>query len=316
MGLGFLVATAWVDASAEPVAPLPPRSSLDAYTAIQAPLLVPSPMADNALLEESRIIGAAENEFEHLQCDSLNSDQCVDTWIQTFIPSENADTAEPVWTDLTSNRQILEQPEIASELSYFTAYTEPAPGAAKPGDILEGLRSDLHAKANKHSVGLVGTTLEAEFKAFTKYRKEATASWLQLLTWYRIDKLYTNDQWIEKLNEWFDGYTQKYANCGERAKFSAVLAARRKLLTYECSTAKHGWAMVQVDGKWYILEAWPNKDKAKLVIGPVTLVRWKTDKEGYITDDPNGAAISLPGLEDNYKGTMACTVVFDPNFKK
>lgn len=175
---------------------------------------------------------------------------------------------------------------------------------------LDELRNILFAIANSMQTCYFGA-VTSEARAFEDYRKQATNNWNDLLKLY-LDGKYTNAQWQQKMFEWFLAYRQRFANCGERAKFSSVAAALRGYLTYDCrATADHEFAVVRINGLWYILDAMPTTDKNKVIIGPVTLT-----KNGRPTQDPSGADITLNGQAlPKHPGPLECNLIFDPGIR-
>ncbi len=148
---------------------------------------------------------------------------------------------------------------------------------------------------------------EAESRAFPTYREQAAAAFNQILIDYLDGKL-TLDEYKKKLGEWHTSYTQKYANCGERAKLVASIAASQGYESYACvrKTGDHEFPIIVMDGKLFIVEAWPDKP------GGFEMTEVTARKDGRALTLPiadwNG--VELVGTDGTVKETSGgCNVV-------
>lgn len=256
----------------------------------------------------------------HFSSVALSQDSSEPSFLMKEEPVE-----ECLWDTLAEESGLFENvdshisDEESEDKSPYTeaAAPETTPSEPAPADPLDEIKTELQILSKSFET-LYRTAITPEQRRFKNYRTGATQVWLTLLAGYRNQR-YSKQEWLTAINDWKRSYVQFYANCGERAKFAAVIAANHSHRVYECKAKNdHQFAIAQLGKAWYMLDAMPTDDRNETVKGPLSF----RNSEGKSIDQPDGAILFSQKSDDRYtyikldhpyEGPVKCNAVFDPN---
>lgn len=113
--------------------------------------------------------------------------------------------------------------------------------------------------------------LDLQALCFDFDREEAKKKFYKIVVAHNKGEI-SDDEFRSKMKEWFDDTKLKFVNCGERAKLSSAVAAWLGYTSYDCSRkdGDHEFAIVVIDGQWYLVEPWPGQGNP--LIGPIKVI--------------------------------------------
>lgn len=233
--------------------------------------------------------------------------------VEEFVVVDEPVVCEDCFEDLFAGFTSSEATDSAEFVSYQDSpeeFSPPEEDAEKPKPI-DSFKEYLE-KIAKKPVCPKGFDAFGDFEAgaFPKYRAEAAKAFYEILEKYNKGDL-TRDQLREALMIWYRSYVQRYANCGERAKLSAAVAAYLGFETYDCGrkNGDHEFAIVVIDGQAYIVEPWP--DNVGNSLTACTLVKdGKALKPPFSVADLAGAEVRVGDTVQETIGS--CNQIYRP----